>query len=126
VINLLKKSSCHHIFTTQTTLKALLDSIRSELESEEPDYELTVYEIPSLYEVFPKLAQEREEDPFTPFTPSIQPALTDIAMYLHSSGSTGFPKAIPQTHQIFTHWAAFRTRSFSCSYISLTSFGSTE
>ncbi|KZT19307.1 hypothetical protein NEOLEDRAFT_976969 [Neolentinus lepideus HHB14362 ss-1] len=34
--------------------------------------------------------------------------MDDICMYLHSSGSTGFPKAIPQMNKAILDWCSFR------------------
>jgi acyl-coenzyme A synthetase/AMP-(fatty) acid ligase len=31
-----------------------------------------------------------------------------VLIYLHSSGSTGFPKTIRQTFKSMVHWASFR------------------
>ncbi|KAF8899601.1 hypothetical protein CPB84DRAFT_1847624 [Gymnopilus junonius] len=108
VINLLKKTDCHYLLSTCVTLKELLDNISVELGEEESPYKVDVEEIPRLYDIFPKLGEEREDDPFTPYrSPKDYAGLNDVGIYLHSSGSTGFPKAIPQTHQIMIHWALF-------------------
>jgi acyl-coenzyme A synthetase/AMP-(fatty) acid ligase len=85
-------------------LKDLLDGVKVELEATTPSYELVIEEVPSLHDIFPKLGVETEHDPFTPFKTDYKPSLDEIAMYLHSSGSTGFPKAIPQTHQTLLDW----------------------
>ena len=104
VVHLLKKTSCHHLLTTRTTLKDLLDSVKVELEATNPAYELIIEEVPTLRDIFPKLGVETKDDPFTPFKTDYKPKLDEIAMYLHSSGSTGFPKPIPQTHQTLLDW----------------------
>lgn len=109
MVNLLKKTDCHHLLATRITLQELLEGISVELQKEEPGYQLLVEEIPSLQEIYPNLGHEREDDPFVPCpSQKERPALTDTAIYLHSSGSTGFPKAIPQTYEILIHWASFR------------------
>lgn len=107
VAQLLRKTSCHRLITTQTTLRSLIDGLRAELAAD--DFDLVIEEIPSLAEIYPKLGRELADDPFEPYPehPS-RPGLSDLALYLHSSGSTGFPKAIPQTHIMMVHWAAFR------------------
>ncbi|KAF4617234.1 hypothetical protein D9613_005789 [Agrocybe pediades] len=112
VVHLLKKSSSHYLLTTQVTLKPLIDGVKRELQSSDPTYELVIQEIPSLYVAYPKLAKEREEDPFTPFISHLKPVITDVAMFLHSSGSTGFPKAIPQTHEMISHWGSMRPSDY--------------
>jgi len=100
------KTSCHHLLTTRTTLKDLLDGLKAELQANNPSYELVIEEVPSLHDVFPKLGVETKDDPFTPFKTNYKPKLDEVAMYLHSSGSTGFPKAIPETHQTILDWTS--------------------
>ncbi|RDB20739.1 Non-canonical non-ribosomal peptide synthetase FUB8 [Hypsizygus marmoreus] len=108
VAHLLKKTSCHRLITTTVTLKSLVDGVKSELSTEDPTFELIVEDIPSLAELYPKIGKETVDDAFEPYPQyTVRPPMTDVAIYLHSSGSTGFPKAIPQTHLILTHWAAF-------------------
>ncbi|KAF8953018.1 putative aminoadipate reductase [Flammula alnicola] len=80
VVHLLQSTSCHHLVTTASTLKDLLDGVQAELNANAPDYDLVI-------------------DKYLQLGPS------DLAMYLHSSGSTGFPKAIPQTHGTLVNWA---------------------
>ena len=105
----MQKTSCHRLITTQVTLRSLTDAIQAELAANHPEFELTVDEMPSLDEVYPKLGQEKAGDPFEPYPQEATwGPVTDIVMYLHSSGSSGFPKAIPQSRLTLTHWAAFR------------------
>jgi acyl-coenzyme A synthetase/AMP-(fatty) acid ligase len=84
----------------------LLAGVKVELEATNPSYELVIEEVPSLHDIFPKLGVETKADSFTPFKTDYKPKLDEIAMYLHSSGSTGFPKAIPQAHQTLLHWTS--------------------
>ncbi|KAF8868636.1 acetyl-CoA synthetase-like protein [Gymnopilus junonius] len=108
VVNLLKKTNCHCLLTTRSTLRELLDGISVKLQIEVSSYQLLVDDIPSLQEIYPKLGHEHEDDPFVPYSSqTARPAITDTAIYIHSSGSTGFPKAIPQTHEILIHWVSF-------------------
>ncbi|KAJ3517669.1 hypothetical protein NLJ89_g348 [Agrocybe chaxingu] len=106
IANLLRKTSCHYLVTTSTTLRELIDEIKNDLTLNEPAFTLIVLEVPPLCKIFPKLGEEYEEDPFTPYTASPKPKLDEVGMYIHSSGSTGFPKAIPQTHWTLVNWAA--------------------
>nr|F8P9P5.2 RecName: Full=Adenylate-forming reductase Nps11; AltName: Full=Benzoic acid reductase; AltName: Full=Nonribosomal peptide synthase-like enzyme 11; Short=NRPS-like [Serpula lacrymans var. lacrymans S7.9]ANX99775.1 benzoic acid reductase [Serpula lacrymans] len=103
VSNLLLKTSCHRLITTQHSLQPLLDGIKSELGS----FNFSFQDVPCLAHIYPKLGLETIDDPFEPFParPS-RPSASEVMMYLHSSGSTGFPKAIPQTHQTVIHWCA--------------------
>ncbi|KAF8892830.1 acetyl-CoA synthetase-like protein [Gymnopilus junonius] len=108
VVNFLKKTNCHCLLTTRSTLHELLDGISVKLQIEVSSYQLLVDDIPSLQEIYPKLGHEHEDDPFVPYSSqTARPAITDTAIYIHSSGSTGFPKAIPQTHEILIHWVSF-------------------
>ncbi|KXN91379.1 Long-chain-fatty-acid--CoA ligase [Leucoagaricus sp. SymC.cos] len=107
IIHLLKITSSHHLITTPTTLPAgLLDGIRQELSRGENGYELQIQEMPGLNYVYPKLGKEKASDSFEPYPPPSQtPSADDIAVFLHSSGSTGLPKAISQTHKRLCQWA---------------------
>ncbi|KAF9073069.1 hypothetical protein BDP27DRAFT_1289576 [Rhodocollybia butyracea] len=102
VINLIQKSGATRLLTTNHTLHDLLDRIKAEMMSlRDPLYDFVFEEVPSLQELFPKLGKEILEDPFEAYPPSSKyPGPDDCAIYLHSSGSTGLPKAIPLTHSI--------------------------
>ncbi|CAA7263092.1 unnamed protein product [Cyclocybe aegerita] len=106
IVNLLRKTSCHYLVTTSTTLRELIDEVKKDMALNEPDFTLMILEVPPLRKIFPNLGEERGEDPFTPYTASPKPKLDGVGMYIHSSGSTGFPKAIPQTHWTLVNWAA--------------------
>ncbi|KAL1699761.1 hypothetical protein EV121DRAFT_295859 [Schizophyllum commune] len=103
VANLLRASDCHRVVATQQTLHALIAAVKGELGSE---YALEVDEVPALDAVFPHLAQEKESDAFEPYPESsVEPKSDDMLLYLHSSGSTGFPKAIPHTRASMAGWS---------------------
>ena len=106
IANLIIKTSCHHLVATRETLRDLIKDVKADIFVKDPTYELLVDEVPALDVIFPRLGVESEEDPFIPY-PAVQtrPALSDICVYLHSSGSTGLPKAIPQSHEIILNWA---------------------
>ncbi|KAH7913622.1 putative aminoadipate reductase [Hygrophoropsis aurantiaca] len=108
VINMLQKTSCHRILTTQRSLTTLLDGIKADLASVDSDqakFEVTIEEVPSLAQVFPALGSENPIAEFQPFPKADRrPNITDVMVILHSSGSTGFPKPIPQTYQMALHW----------------------
>ncbi|KAF8219495.1 putative aminoadipate reductase [Tricholoma matsutake] len=107
VVNLLQKTSCHRLITTEATLRDLIDGIRAELAANDPEFVLVIEDVPSIHELYPKLGHEKTDDPFERYPqPTTRPPIADVVVYLHSSGSTGFPKAIPQTHQSLAHWAA--------------------
>ncbi|KIK65759.1 hypothetical protein GYMLUDRAFT_194612 [Collybiopsis luxurians FD-317 M1] len=100
LLHLIRKTSTRRLLTTQATLRGILDGLRAEIEMTDPSYALSIEEVPSLQEAFPRLGKETAQDPFSPFAPSFSPKDSDKGIYLHSSGSTGFPKSILLTHQI--------------------------
>ncbi|KAG6828273.1 putative NRPS-like protein biosynthetic cluster [Tricholoma furcatifolium] len=105
--NLLEKTSCHRLITTNVTLKPLIDDLRSHIDSASLS-KLRIDEVPSFSSAYPRLGRESMEDPFERYPDPVQrPSLDDLCIYLHSSGSTGFPKAIPQTHRAWMTWALF-------------------
>lgn len=109
VVELLRNTSCHRVITTQSTLRPLIDGIHSHLTTVDPQYVLSVEEVPLLMEIYPRLGTEMTMDPFRPFPLGAErPQPKDRCLYLHSSGSTGFPKAIPLTHLTLLQWASLR------------------
>lgn len=101
IVNMIRKTRCSRIVTVHSTHQTLMEAIRGEA----PDLELTVDEIPALSYAFPKLGCERASDPFSPYPSlALRPDLDSPAIYLHSSGSTGFPKSIPFSHRIQIKW----------------------
>ncbi|KAJ3776028.1 putative aminoadipate reductase [Lentinula raphanica] len=100
VVNLLQKTGAHRVLTTKNTLQELLQNVEAELTSQSSggsSYDVTFEEIPSLNNLYPKLARELPSDPFEEY-PSMNPGPDDTAIILHSSGSTGFPKPISITY----------------------------
>lgn len=72
--------------------------MKQELEGSVDDYAISIMEFPELSELYPFLAQERKEHPCVTFdSPADRRNLDTTVLYLHSSGSTGFPKPIPYT-----------------------------
>ncbi|KAG6896087.1 putative secondary metabolism biosynthetic enzyme [Termitomyces sp. T32_za158] len=60
---------------------------------------LRIEETPSIASVYPYLAHETANHPFNRYHLGVQrPSRSDPCIYLHSSGSTGNPKPIPQNH----------------------------
>ncbi|GLB33171.1 putative acetyl-CoA synthetase-like protein [Lyophyllum shimeji] len=107
ILNLLEKSSCRRLITTSATLKPLVDGLKSCIANTPLFEDLLIQDIPSFTTAYPQLARETAEHPFERYPgPSQRPRKDDLYLYLHSSGSTGFPKAIPQTHLVCTQWAS--------------------
>ncbi|KZT23244.1 acetyl-CoA synthetase-like protein [Neolentinus lepideus HHB14362 ss-1] len=105
VCHMLQKTSCHRLIATSASLNSLISGIKTELLA--IDYELEIVELPSLYDAFPHLGHETPRDPFTPY-PAIANSKPvgpdDIILYIHSSGSTGFPKSIPYSNKVLLSW----------------------
>lgn len=101
IMNMIRKTRCSRIVTVHNTHQTLMNAIRREASS----LELTIDEIPALSHAFPKLGRECASDPFVPYpSPTLPPDLDSTAVYLHSSGSTGFPKPIPFSHRTQIKW----------------------
>ncbi|KAJ4490659.1 acetyl-CoA synthetase-like protein [Lentinula aciculospora] len=106
LLHLLRKTSSHRILMTQTTLRGVVDGLKAELHVVDPTYELSIEEVPTLQDAYPHLGREVVGDFFTPITPAFSPKDSEAGIYLHSSGSTGFPKPILFTHKIIKDDAA--------------------
>ncbi|KAJ7052224.1 putative aminoadipate reductase [Mycena amicta] len=96
--HLLTTSKAQRILTTRGSLGQLIDSLAADLQAQQ--HVLSIQEMPTLAELYPLLGRETPEDPFTQYSrPGKEALLTDTALYLHSSGSTGLPKPIPVSHR---------------------------
>ena len=102
------KTSSHRLIATRETLSDLMKGVKEEIFAKDPTYELSIEELPALDTIFPRLGREVAEDPFDPYPAMIRPGLSEVCLYLHSSGSTGLPKAIPHSHEVQINWAAAR------------------
>ncbi|KAF5372278.1 hypothetical protein D9757_009652 [Collybiopsis confluens] len=109
IYNLLKKTSARKLVITETTLSGVLQGLRAELKAADPSYKVDpsrIIEAPSLQEIYPRLGKETVDDPFTPIPAVPTPDNSSMAVYLHSSGSTGLPKPIGFTHRVLKDDAA--------------------
>ncbi|KAJ7626112.1 acetyl-CoA synthetase-like protein [Roridomyces roridus] len=104
VVHLLQSTGAHHILTTKASLSSLLDAISNQVSFLPEPYDLSIVEFPLLGQIYPDLGHECAAHAFTPYpSPSSQPGLDDILLYVHSSGNTGFPKSIPASHRTVIH-----------------------
>ncbi|KAJ7487932.1 hypothetical protein FB451DRAFT_1225962 [Mycena latifolia] len=107
VVNLLRKSSCHWVIATCATLHPLLAGVQTELAQVEPNFGLRVEEIPSVAQIYPHLGSEQPNSALDSYLLHPVPlSLNDICIYLHSSGSTGFPKPIAHSHRTLLEWVS--------------------
>ncbi|KAJ7339755.1 hypothetical protein DFH08DRAFT_915701 [Mycena albidolilacea] len=109
ILQLLRTTSCHRIAATCSTLQPLLTEIKNHIAEVDSEFALEIQEVPSLLEAYPNLGAETENCPFHPYpTKASNASIDDIAMYIHSSGSTGLPRAVGETHRMFQQWIALR------------------
>ncbi|KAJ7683143.1 hypothetical protein B0H17DRAFT_1205376 [Mycena rosella] len=107
VLHLLKNTDSHRLLTTKGSLAHLVDSVSADSSTQSPPYELSIEEFPLLGQVYPHLGHETKENAFVAYPDSTtRTPLDSVAMYLHSSGSTGFPKCIPESHRTLIHYGA--------------------
>ncbi|KAF7347157.1 Acetyl-CoA synthetase-like protein [Mycena venus] len=107
VVHLICNADSHRLLTTRGSLGRLVDTVSADMSVKNPTHELCIQDIPLLGQLYPRLGHETIEDPFVPYpSPTTATAIDDVAMYYHSSGSTGFPKCIPGTHRSLIHYAA--------------------
>ncbi|KAH7879221.1 uncharacterized protein C8R40DRAFT_1166466 [Lentinula edodes] len=105
VLNLLKLSGAHRLLVTGTTLRELLQGTKELVSSNsELPYEVIFEEAPSLGQLYAEQGTVKAEANLEyPWVESSYPKPEETAVYLHSSGSTGLPKAIPLSHGMMVH-----------------------
>jgi acyl-coenzyme A synthetase/AMP-(fatty) acid ligase len=103
ICSMLRKTSSHRLIATTASLGSLLDDVKNELAAS--DYALDITELPAFTDIYPNFTHETVRDPFEPIAvPSRDTFVNDVVLYIHSSGSTGFPKPIPWTHEVFSKY----------------------
>lgn len=94
--NMMEKTSVHRIIA-EPSLSSLLSDVRTELSGK--NHTTEIIDMPGWLDVFPTL-EAGDSDNFEHYPPPCrQVSLDDVAVVLHSSGSTGFPKAIKLRHE---------------------------
>ncbi|EPQ53300.1 acetyl-CoA synthetase-like protein [Gloeophyllum trabeum ATCC 11539] len=103
VCSMLEKTNCHRLVVTSSSVQGLIHATKAELDSKR--YDLQVEEIPALKDLFPDLGNEDSSSgDFEPYPSLERLSPDDVLIYIHSSGSTGFPKPIAQTVRIIKDW----------------------
>jgi len=103
VVNMMQKSGCRRLIATRHSLGSLLDEISAEVT------DLQIEDVPTLAYAYPYLEKETGSAAFVSYPKAKErPLPNDILHYLHSSGSTGFPKPIPITNLTAVHWCIMR------------------
>ncbi|KIP07411.1 hypothetical protein PHLGIDRAFT_105771 [Phlebiopsis gigantea 11061_1 CR5-6] len=102
-INMVKKTSCCRIIS-QPAFSPLVQAIASQLK--EDDHLVQVDYLPHLNDIFPKFGGVTGLPDIEPFPSSdVIHHMDDIVMYLHSSGSTGYPKPISQRQNFLLEYS---------------------
>ncbi|GJE92597.1 acetyl-CoA synthetase-like protein [Phanerochaete sordida] len=99
ICHMLQSTSCTRIIS-QDSLSALTEKVRAEMALK--GVEMRVADLASLEPAFDGFTRRDTNDTshVEPYPPPTAPdALQKPALYLHSSGSTGFPKSILSTHE---------------------------
>ncbi|KAG0695028.1 hypothetical protein DFH29DRAFT_957159 [Suillus ampliporus] len=108
IVNLLRKTSCVRLIAVRDSLNALIEAVERIYitESRESHFHgdgLMITEPPSFSALYPQFGCETQDNILDVLLP--WPAkLDDVALYQHSSGSSGFPKPIPLSHLTVLHW----------------------
>lgn len=103
IVDLLLRTSCRRIASITPNHAALLDDVRRLMGDTSSG--LTIIEIPPISDVYPHLGSESPAHPFVPYPKrSTITRITETILYMHSSGSTGFPKPIAQNHRGQLSW----------------------
>jgi len=113
VVGMMEKTKCRRLITTHHTLGSLIGEIKTSFLTRDTTEagQLQVDEVPILRDLYPTLVMDAPNESFVPYPlPILRPSKHDVLFYLHSSGSTGFPKPIPMTNLTAIHWCSSRKR----------------
>ncbi|KAG2060872.1 putative aminoadipate reductase [Suillus hirtellus] len=106
VTNMMQKTKCCRLITTQHSLASLIDGVKAGFVSHDTQTsQLQIDEIPALKHLYPALAGGTPDEDIVPHSSLGLPwSKHEVLFYLHSSGSTGFPKPIPISNSTVIHW----------------------
>ncbi|KAG2076577.1 acetyl-CoA synthetase-like protein [Suillus decipiens] len=106
VTSMMQKTRCRRLITTQHSLASLIDGVKASFVSGAAEMsQLQVDEIPALKDLYPALVSGTPNEEIVPYTSPGSPlSENDVLFYMHSSGSTGFPKSIPISNLTAVHW----------------------
>ena len=107
----MKQTNCHRIIS-QPTFSSQLHSIQSQFTDE--NYALTVDDLPAFQTIFPTIFSPSNGEDVEPYPAGSPAQMEDVTFFLHSSGSTGFPKPIQQRHIDMLHFANTRESFSQC------------
>ncbi|KAG1870691.1 putative aminoadipate reductase [Suillus subalutaceus] len=105
VTSMMQKTRCRRIITTHHSLASLIDGVKASLVSDTQTSQLQIDEIPALSHLYTALVSGTPNEAIVPYSsPGLRSSENDVLFYLHSSGSTGFPKPIPVGNLTAVHW----------------------
>ncbi|KAG2095134.1 putative aminoadipate reductase [Suillus discolor] len=105
VTSMMQKTRCRRLITTRHSLASLIDGVEAGLVSATQTSQLQIDEIPALKHLYPSLVSGTPNEAIVPYSSLGPPSSeNDVLFYLHSSGSTGFPKPIPISNLTAIHW----------------------
>ncbi|KAG2145295.1 putative aminoadipate reductase [Suillus bovinus] len=105
VTSMMHKTGCRRLITTQHSLASLIDGIKASFVSVTQTSQLQIDEIPALKHLYPSLVSGTLIEDIVPYSfPRLPLSENNVLFYLHSSGSTGFPKPIPIGNLTAIHW----------------------
>lgn len=112
VLNMMEKTKCRRLITTYHSLGPLIDGIKTDIATQGAEADnLQVDEALLLKDLYPALVRDTPDEAFVLYPPqTARSSKNDVLFYLHSSGSTGFPKPIPITNLTAIHWCSSRKR----------------
>lgn len=103
IASMLEKTACHRLIS-QPALDPLVAAVQADLAQRH--HALAVDGLPALERIFPRFGGDTNAA-VARFPPPEKPHdKYDIVLYLHSSGSTGFPKPIPQRQCAILQWSS--------------------
>ncbi|KAG0702280.1 putative aminoadipate reductase [Suillus ampliporus] len=108
VVSMMQKTKCCRVITTHHSLGSLIDGITADFVSHDTEMsQLQFDEMPALKDLYPTLVGGSPNEDFHTYPhQASRSSENDILYYLHSSGSTGFPKPIGTTNLTAIHWCA--------------------
>lgn len=99
--SLMERTGSHRILS-QPMFASLTSQVKALLEAK--GWAVQVDDCPEFGQVYPELAPNSEAPEVVPYMFGKPSSLDDIALYMHSSGSTGMPKPIAHTFLNSLHW----------------------
>jgi acyl-coenzyme A synthetase/AMP-(fatty) acid ligase len=101
-LNLFEKTGCKHIISDHSSshiVTAVEEALRCRGDS------LKIYQPLDLFTVFPQFSNVKDVANIKPFPPTSKPfSMDNPVLYLHSSGSTGYPKPVALREAQMLQW----------------------